>query len=86
MRPKTTALLFLVTLLLCLACAIARAASVAVDYFNGTTFSQVDVTTGTNALLGFDGSGQPAKITAGTGISISGGVLTATGGGEAPAP
>jgi hypothetical protein len=81
MRPKTTALLFLVTLLLCLACAIARAASVALDYFNGTTFSQVDVTTGTNALLGFDGSGQPAKITAGTGISISGGVLTATGGG-----
>jgi hypothetical protein len=67
--------------MLCLVCAIARAASVAVDYFNGTTFSQVDVTTGTNALLGFDGTGQPTKITAGTGISISGGVLTATGGG-----
>ena len=81
MRPKTTAFLLLVTLLLCLVCAIARAASVAVDYFNGTTFSQVDVTTGANALLGFDGTGQPTKITAGTGISISGGILTATGGG-----
>ena len=66
----------LLTLLLA---APVAAQSLALDVYNGSTFSQVDVATGANSLLGFNGSGVPALITAGTGISIAGNVITASG-------
>ena len=56
------------------------AQSLALDLFDGNDFSQVDVPTGANALLGFDANGLPVRVTAGTGITISGNVITSSGG------
>lgn len=56
------------------------AQSLALDLFDGNNFSQVDVPTGANALLGFDANGLPVRVTAGTGITISGNVITSSGG------
>jgi lysophospholipase L1-like esterase len=63
-------------------------ANTAFGNFTGSTatpsFGKVPVAafaTGTaNTLLGYDGSGNPSAITAGTNISISGGIINATGG------
>lgn len=70
--------------LLCalLLCPPLGAQSLALDVFDGDDFAQVDVPLGANSLLGFDSTGQPARVTAGTGISISGNVITSSGGGS----
>lgn len=47
---------------------------------NAVTLGKMS-TNASNTLLGFDGSGNPADITAGTGISILSGVISSTGGG-----
>lgn len=70
------------SLALCLSalCSLLSAQSIALDYFNGATFEEKQVTTGANSLLGFDVNGFPARVTAGTGISISGNVISAASG------
>lgn len=65
------------------------AANTAFGNFTGSSaapgFGKVPVAafaTGTaNSLIGYDGSGNPSGISVSTGLSLSGGVLTATGGG-----
>lgn len=59
----------------------AKAATLALDLHDGTNFNEVSVVTGANSLLGFDASGNPARVTAGTGITISGNVITSSGSG-----
>lgn len=48
---------------------------------SGNSIKGVDFTPSIDSLLGFNGTATPANITAGTNISISGGVISATGSG-----
>jgi hypothetical protein len=76
---KTTLLLLLSLLA---ACPPLTAQSLALDVFNGTSFEEVSVNLGANSLLGFDANGDPARVTAGTGITISGNIISSSGSGS----
>lgn len=49
---------------------------------NGVTLAKMATNTA-NTLLGYDGSGNPVDITAGSNITISGGTISSSGGGSA---
>jgi hypothetical protein len=54
--------------------------SLRLDVYNGSTFGEVSVPLTANALLGFGGSGSPALITLGSGLTLTGTTLSAAGG------
>lgn len=81
--PITTSGTFAVTL-------VAQSANTAFGNFTGSTaaptFGKLTLaamaTNTANTLTGYDGSGNPTDVTAGTGITISGGVISSSGGGS----
>lgn len=74
--------LFLSILLACMAFILPALAqsSLRLDVYNGSTFGEVSVPLTANALLGFGGSGSPALITLGSGLTLTGTTLSAAGG------
>lgn len=68
------------------AAAVNMSGDVAINNVGATTIQAHSVTLGkmatntANTLLGYDGSGNPSDVTVSTGLSLSGGVLTAAGG------
>lgn len=81
--PITTSGTFTVTL-------ATQSANTAFGNFTGSTaaptFGKLPLaamaTNTANTLTGYDGSGNPTDVTAGTGITISGGVISSSGGGS----